>query len=300
MPSKKGGRQGFLSSNWTLSKCLKRPREAHEPPFFFREVRIGMLMLSILFNLSRLIYEATLHDISSILVASRLILTTLQLVDHCWFCKNWEAFFIEKKMRAYMWFRFFLTVLMYSMLYCVQTTFPSSQEVVYIADAFQWAAGLQVMLWYYWGKHWKFAWGDMNDDRRIRAIVGTMFTTALIYAILSIYLLLTSKLPLQSAVPVSSVTATLAYILMGFAFRYLDIVTNRSSQACLKILEESKVDVSRADSHHHRSILGNPDGLVHQSSSSTALSTLPVLHSTPTPSRRSSNLMNNIRQVSIT
>ena len=242
-------------SKWMLCECLNRPRATNAPPFFFQEIRIGMLVLSMLFNLVRLIYEARINDISVILVAARLFLTALQLVDQWWFCKNWESFFIEKKMRAYMWFRFFLTVCMFSMLWCLQTTFPPYPEAILIDDAFLWISGLQAMVWYYWGKYWNFSWGDMSDDRRIRAIIGTMFTTSIIYAILSVYIFFTCGLPLPRAIPVSSITATIAFCLMGFAFRYLNIITNRSSQACVNILKESsKVNESRADasegSHH--------------------------------------------------
>ena len=250
----------ITSSNWMLSKCLDRPRSANDPPFFFQEVRLGILAMSILFNLVRLIYEVIVKDVSAILVAARLFLTICQLIDHWWFCKNWEPFFIEKKMRAYMWFRFFLTIFLFSMIYCVQTTFPPYRESILVDDAFQWIAGLQVMVWYYWGKQWNFQWGDMSDERRIRAIVGTMFTTALIYAVLSVYMFVSSTLPLESAMPVTSITATISYILMGIAFRYLDIITNRSTQACLKILEESKVNASVINGHND-SILGGNSAL---------------------------------------
>jgi len=297
MPSKKDSK-GWLPSNWTLCKRLKQiPRDANDPPFFFREVRIGNLIVSILFNLSRLIYEATIHDISVILVASRLFLTTLQLVDHWWFCKNWYSFFIEKKMRAYMWFRFFVTLMMYSMIYCVQTTFPPYRGPVLISAGLQWLSGLQVMVWYYWGKEWDFRWGDMTDDRRIRAVVGTMFTIALIYVILGIYLFVASNLPLLNAMT-PSITAVVAYFLMGLAFRYLDNITKRSTLACLKLLEDSKIE-SLAISGHNRSLLGNIDDAgEHQPSSSAVLSTPHESILTPLPStRRRSQLMNSIQQV---
>ena len=273
------------TTRWIFCKCLDRPRSANEPPFFFQEVRIGMLMVSILFNLGRLIYEATMKDISVILVAARLFLTTLQLFDHLWFCKNWESFFVQKKMRAYMWFRFFAAVCMFSMIYCVLKTFPpytnSSRLKI---DAFQWSAGLQVIVWYYWGKRWNFQWGDMSDERRIPAIVGFMFTTSLIYGLQCMYLLGTTTKSFQSAMT-SGITATVAYFLMGVAFRYLDIVTNRSTKACRRILEESRI-ASGTDGHSIGTFAVVERKNAHP----------PSLH-TPLPStRRHSNLMINIRQ----
>ena len=91
---------GMLKGHFLIFKCFDRPRSAKEPPFFFKEVRLGMLTLSILYNIARLVYELTIMDISVILVATRLLLTTLQLVDQWWFCKNWESFFLEKKIRG--------------------------------------------------------------------------------------------------------------------------------------------------------------------------------------------------------
>ena len=276
------------SSNWLLCACFDRPRSAREPPFFFQEVRIGMLVVSILFNFGRLIYEATAQDISVVLVASRLCLTILQLADHWWFCKNWESFFIEKKMRAYIWFRLFVAVCMFSMIYCVQKTFPpytnSSRLKI---DAFQWAAGLQVIVWYLWGKRWDFNWGDMSDERRIPAYVGTMFTSSLIYGLSCVYLLFTTVVSFQAAMT-AGITATIAYFLMGLAFRYLNIVTIRSSQACRRILNESMV-ASATDGHSHGSLplaeRENSDGIQQPS----------LLPSLP-PSRRHSILMTNLRQ----
>ena len=273
---------------WLLCECFDRQRSTREPPFFFREVRIGMLVVSMLFNLGRLIYEATVKDVSVVLVAARLCLTIVQLVDHWWFCKNWESFFIEKKMRAYIWFRLFFTAFLFSMIYCVQKLFPPYTNIPRLVTvAFQWTAGLQVMIWYLWGRQWSFNWGDMSDERRIPAIVGAMFTTSLLYFIDCIYLKFTSTPSPQTAMT-TSITATISYFLLGFAFRYLNIVTNRSSQACRKILDESMV-ASATDGHSHGSLpvaeRENSDGILQ-----------PSLFPSLPPSRRNSILMTNIRQ----
>ena len=278
--------------NWLLCGCYNQQRSAHEPPFFFQEVRIGILVVSILFNLGRLIYEATVQDISVILVAARLCLTTVQLVDQWWFCKNWESFFIEKKMRAYIWFRLFVAVCMFGMIYCVLKTFPpytsESRLIQLDIDAFLWTAGLQVMIWYLWGKRWDFNWGDMNDERRIPAIVGAMFTSSLIYGMGCVYRAY-RKLAIAQFGMTAAITATVAYFLLGLAFRYLNIVTIRSSQACQRILDESKV-APMADGHSHGSLplaeRENSDGK-HRSSSFTSLSA---------PRRNSNLMMNSLRQ----
>ena len=202
-----------------LFKCIDRPRTANEPPFFFQEVRLGMLMLSILYNIARLVYELTVMDISVLLVAARLLLTSLQLLDQWWFCKNWASFFLEKQMRAYIWFRLFIAVSMWSILFTVQTTFSPSYTNL-TNDAFLWAAGIQTMIWYFWGKRWNFRWGDMCDERRIPAFVGTMFTSSLLSAGLCVYI---RQSQLSSII--TALTATMAYFLMGLAFRYLNVVT---------------------------------------------------------------------------
>ena len=281
------------SVKWILTKCFVRQRSVHEPPFFFQEVRIGMLVVSILFNFSRLIYEATAKDISVILVAARLCLTTLQLVDHWWFCKNWESFFIEKKMRAYIWFRLFFTIFMFNMIYCVQKTFPPYTDDYRLkVDAFQWAAGLQVIIWYLWGKHWNFKWGDMSEERRIPAIVGTMFinTCSLTFGLACVYLVFTIIPSFEHAM-ISAITGTIAYFLTGLAFRYLQIITNQSSQACRKILDESKV-APVTDGHDPGSL---PLQVVAERRSSYGIHRLSLLPFLPS-ARDHDDLMINLRQ----
>ena len=144
-----------ILSRWMSCQCvwkgsLKRP--PNQPPFFFKEVRLGMLVVSILFNIGRLIYEASMGDVSVILVGARLFGTSLQLIDHWWFCKHWESFFLQMKRRGYIWLRLFISVMLFGTLYCVQITFPPYREGILIIDAFQWTAGLQSMIWYFWGK----------------------------------------------------------------------------------------------------------------------------------------------------
>ena len=272
-------------SKYVLCECLDRPRAPKEVPFYFQEVRIGMLVVSIIFNLIRLIYEAIKSDISVILVAARLLFTIFQLADQWWFCKNWEAFFIQKKMRAYIWFRLFVTICMLSMLFCVQKTFPpynnNNPERLEL-DSFQWASGLQTMMWYYWGKRWKFAWGDVNDDRRIRAVAGTMILSSLIYGFSDVYIQVGTSITSFHAAITAGATASIAFFLLGLGLLYLDVVTNRSMQACRRILDESIV-ASMAEAS---AALGDHSDRIHP----------PSLPSSVPPSRRHSKFMNNIRQ----
>ena len=292
MPKKDS--ENSRSTNWMLCKWLNRPRSDQDPPFFFLEVRIGMLIVSMLFNLVHLIYEATVKDISVVLAASRLFLTIFQLIDHWWFCKNWESFFIEKKMQAYIWFRMFISVLMFGMLFTVQKTFPPYANTARLkSDAVDWAAGLHVMIWYLWGKRWKFTWEDMSDERRIPAFVGAMFSTSLVYGLAFVYdfsitfqAARTSKITSSMT---SEITAVIAYFLMGLAFHYLNILTNRSRQACRRILDESISASANGGNSSGRfavSARGN-SGRVHPPSLRTLL---------PTIRRRGSKLMINIRQ----
>ncbi len=82
-------------------------------------------------------------------------------------------------------------------------------------------------------------------------MVGAMFTSSIIYALLSVYMKLSSTLLLNNSFPLSGVTGVFAYALMGFAFRYLNTITNRSTQAVLRILEEeSKNNISVTTNGH--------------------------------------------------
>ena len=235
------------SLNSLFFKCIDRPRSDEEAPFFFQEVRLGMLLLSILYNIARLVYELTVMDISVLLVAARLLLTSLQLLDQWWFCKNWASFFLEKQMRAYIWFRLFIAVSMWSILFTVETTFTTSY-IILSNDAFLWTSGIQAMIWYFWGKRWNFKWGDMCDERRIPAFVGTLMTTSLIYAGLCVFIRLQEG-P-ESSITIA-MTATIAYFLFGLAFRYLNKVTVVQPPSLPTPVQVSgnKVDMIAKDNH---------------------------------------------------
>ena len=249
MPKKGHQEHPNCCKSWNsmlLFKCIDRPRTANEPPFFFQEVRLGMLMLSILYNIARLVYELTVMDISVLLVAARLLLTSLQLLDQWWFCKNWASFFLEKQMRAYIWFRLFIAVSMWSILFTVQTTFSPSYTNL-TNDAFLWTSGIQAMIWYFWGKRWNFRWGDMCDERRIPAFVGTLMTTSLLFAGLCVYI---RQSQLSSII--TALTATIAYFLFGLAFRYLNKVTVVQPPSLPTPVQMSgnKVDMIAKENHH--------------------------------------------------
>ena len=294
--SSKTVNSSFVTKWMSPTKFLSifdRPRSANEPPFFFKEVRIGMLTTSILFLFGRLVYEGSVMDVSVILVAARLFLTALQLFDHWWFCKNWESFFLEKKMRAYIWFRLFLSLFLFQLPFALQGPFPPITRARWIIDAFQWIAGIQVTIWYYWGKHWNFTWGDMSDERRIPAIVRTMLTISLIHVILSIVLFLTRSL--TSGLLLSEVLAVITYFLMALAFKYLNVVTIRSTEACSRILDETIHSKVGPDGHSQNltsSENENSDGVHRQST----LTPFYRQQSKTASTRRLSNLMINIRQ----
>ena len=113
---------------------------------------------------------------------------------------------------------------MWSLLFCLQTTFNTSHAMIG-NDVFMWTSGSQAMIWYYWGKHWKFQWGDMSDERRIPALVGTLITTSFLYAGLAVFIRESDE---QQSAITTAITATMAYFLMGLSFQYLHMVTNHN------------------------------------------------------------------------
>lgn len=91
-----GMRLPKLDANTTMSDALK-------VPFWFREFRIIILLIGLLINFGRLIYEIILYDLSIILVIFRISATIIQLIDHCWLCKNWEPFFVNGILSSHIW-----------------------------------------------------------------------------------------------------------------------------------------------------------------------------------------------------
>ena len=268
-----------------LSKFFERKRTNREPPFFFQEVRFATLFASLIFNFARLIFEAIASDVSVILVAARLLFTTLQLFDHWYMCKNWVSFFVDKKIRAYIWFRLFAVMSLYSILYSQQTTFPPYSNTIFIIDGFQWIIGIQGMIWYLWGRKWRCKWGDMSDKKRIPAFVNSMFTGSLLYAILTIYLYVATHTVSRQ----TTLIASIAYFLVGLIFRYLIVVTNRSTKAITGILDEA----ISSSIHHHPNLASGGGGAEGLNSSQHS-------HGNHTPKsshvRRNSKLMISVRQ----
>lgn len=80
------------------------------PTFMFGTYRLCIIVLGILWNLGRLIYECLRENVFAVLVAARLLCGIVQFIDHASILRNWVPVMTspEKRQRRYLWLRLFL------------------------------------------------------------------------------------------------------------------------------------------------------------------------------------------------
>ena len=163
---------------------LRKPRTDHDAPFFFKECRLLFLALSILYNFIRLVFESIFADTSVPLIVVRIFINVLILLEQRWMCANWHAFFIQKKIRTYLWFRMFTTL---SLMFVITGIRECASYVRWKEMVFYIVGALQFQGWYYWGKGCHFRWEDMRDDRRMSALRNGIICSAIIDIIYFFY-----------------------------------------------------------------------------------------------------------------
>ena len=186
----------FLNIIITTIIAIARPikkitdNERKKPLFFFKEMRLGQLVFAGLFNIGRLIYEAALNNPSSaitstmVVITVRIIVTVVVFMEHRWLCNNWEKFYIEREQATLIWFIFFsVTCLIHIATGIRQLSLTHDG----IEMMFSFVGGVNMLVWYYWGKKWKFQWGDMTDIRRLVALRNAMGMVTILYLIYSLY-----------------------------------------------------------------------------------------------------------------
>ena len=163
-----------------------------KPPFFFKEVRLGQLIVAGLYNLARFIYEGTKLDSSQTLISStmvviaiRICVTIIIIIEHRWLCNHWEEFYVERKKKTYLWFRFFWIT---CFIHCATGLRQLSLTHDGVELMFSIVGGMNMIYWYYWGRKFQWKWGeDMTDSRRLVALRNAMSLVTIIYLIYSVY-----------------------------------------------------------------------------------------------------------------
>ena len=228
----KSAQQEEESNPTRLSRCrqlvgvILNTIDDAKPPFFFREVRFFVLGLSLVFSLCRLVYEGVNLDIYVVPAAVRVLATILQILDHYWLCVNWAEFFVGQKLKAYLWFRLFLSLSSYIFANAIGGAYTSDWG----SFTFNIVASIVIMGWYLWGKKWALTWGDMHGDRRICSIRYMLMSIAVLYCGLFIVDCLFSTfaralLPLYAVIVFSLVSAVFYYV----EVRHMRIATNESN-----------------------------------------------------------------------
>ena len=173
---------------WMPKGAELRPDFHDKPPFFFKEVRLVSLSATLVFDVARFLYSAVLSDISILLVTMRLVATALQMVDHYWLCKNWRTFFVEKKLRGYLWLRAYVVVIVYYGSFAfLDGTMGGGLSTSF---GFRLAEGLNYLAWYWWGKKYRIHCGkivDMSETRRLPSLRYAIMCDAVICAVKTYY-----------------------------------------------------------------------------------------------------------------
>ena len=227
-----------------------------EPPYVFKEVRLTLLGMSVIYLLGRLIYEAVRSDVFVVLVVVRLCAAVYQLRDQLWLCNNWKPFFVEHKLRAWLWLRIFIATAMQSFVACL-----------YVMNDFEWIyfashmlAGSVVGFWYMWGKHWDWRRNDLDDDRRLRAPAFAAVNTSLVFVGRMVH-----DLSVQNGAVGGSLVLAVGYFLIGLIFYVVDRRQRRlkavadQCQTELESLQQPNVGTSFGSSRNHRVASGLDD-----------------------------------------
>ena len=186
-----------------------------QPPFFFNEVRLTLLSISLLYCVGRLIYEAVVGDVFVVLVVARLCATAYMLRDQWWLCRNWKPFFVEHTLRPWLWQRLFLAL---GAQFCaVSLDVMTDSDWAYFALHI--LSGVAVVVCYMWGKHWDWRRNDLDDDRRIRAIAYLSLMLAAIFLARMIY---DVTVPNGYYSYNGSLTCAAAYFLVGVVIYAID------------------------------------------------------------------------------
>ena len=180
--------------NFSCIWDLVPERSLNQPPYFFYEVRLGFLYVSLIYSFGHLIFVALRQDVAVVLQIFRCVCVLLQIRDQRWLCLNWEGFFILRQKQAYVWCRFL-------MMGCVFFWSLFIQKMVHY-ELSQWAEilvhfliGGTFLTGYFWAKGWKFTWGgDVMDERRIPCIKYISLVVCLWYVMITAYVLATEAI----------------------------------------------------------------------------------------------------------
>ena len=156
--------------------CTIPQRPLHDPPFWFFEFRHCWLSIAIAFSVIRLIFDGAKADISVIVVIARMVGLIAQLQFTTWLCTNWKKFFIDKEILPLLSFLSYasLAFLYVGWSLAVIQDQNSTHFVVRLVFA------ILAMVVYYWSKHWVFAFGPTDPERRF---VGGRFYAAVTAAL---------------------------------------------------------------------------------------------------------------------
>ena len=181
----------------TVALGIRMPRDAENkpdfhdrPPFFFKEVRFASLAITLVFDTVRFFYSVVLLDISVLLVSVRLLCTALQFMDHYWLCRNWRVFFVEKQLRGYLWFRFYVIIVVYYASFALLDNTMLYNGALGPSFGFRFVEAINYTFWYLWGKNFHVKWGkivDMSEARRLPSLRYAIMCDCVIFAIKAYY-----------------------------------------------------------------------------------------------------------------
>ena len=164
MPSKKSEPS---SKSWCLY-LVPPDRDDSQVPFFFYEVRIATLVVSLLFTFCRLVYVAIVADVSVISVAVRLVFTVLQIVYHLHLCRNWQRDFLTGDIAPVLSFRFYYSWCLFFWVWSLEVIFDGQ----WVHMSVRFVIGLALLIMYYWVRHFTFfpLVVAADETRRYRAL----------------------------------------------------------------------------------------------------------------------------------
>ena len=100
-----------LLTRWWYGSDFIEFHEKGAVSFWFGNGRLGVLTVSLLYNVGRLIYVCLAQDVVALLIAARVLGYIVQLYDHYWMQHYWLLWFVQAQKRTELWLRFYLTII---------------------------------------------------------------------------------------------------------------------------------------------------------------------------------------------
>jgi len=146
-----------LLTRWWYGSDFIEFHEKGAVSFWFGNGRLGVLTVSLLYNVGRLIYVCLAQEVIAFLVAARVLGYIVQLYDHYWMQRYWLSWFVQAQKRTELWLRFYLTIiafLAYAVVDQIQVGIVGNYQIYFhqyvLTTMFYTSMLFCLVIWFMW------------------------------------------------------------------------------------------------------------------------------------------------------